>query len=129
MFKKNLYTGILILLLSMCTMTDILAAERQAGKITTRHNTTANNQAQTSTGTKATPGDTTQFSIQVEGQSNTIKINGKEMRSTADTTVKQNNIRVSGEGNTVTINQTDRKSEVVITQKGKNNHIQITQKK
>ena len=120
--KNNFYTGFLMILFSLYSITDILATERQNNAKAARNKTAERFQA------SASPLDTTQYSIQMEGQSNSIKINGKKMVSTCDTTEKQNNIRVRGEGNTIIINQTDQKSEVSVTQKGKNNQVKISQK-
>ena len=120
--KNNLYTGFLIILFSLYSITDNLATERQNNTKAARYKTAERFPA------SASPVDTTQYSIQMEGQSNSIKINGKKMVSTCDTTEKQNNIRVRGEGNTIIIKQTDRQSEVSVTQKGKNNQVKISQK-
>ena len=122
MIKSNLYTGLLIILLSFYSITDNLAIERQHQDSTARYKTATRYPA------RASPIDTTQYSIQMKGQSNSITINGKKMVSTCDTTEKQNNIRVRGEGNTIVINQTDRKSEVSVTQHGKSNQVKISQK-
>ena len=122
MIKNNFYTGFLVILFSLYSITDILATERQSRDSTARYKTAARYPA------RASPVDTTQYSIQMEGQSNSITINGKKLVSTCDTTENQNNIRVRGEGNTIIINQTDQKSEVSVTQKGKNNQVKISQK-
>jgi len=122
MIKNNLYTGFLVILLSLYSLTDIIANERQNRKEATWNKTEAKCLA------RASPEDTTQYSIQMEGQSNNITINGKKMVSTCDTTEKQNNIRVRGERNTIIINQTDQKSEVSVSQKGKRNQVKISQK-
>ncbi len=78
---------------------------------------------------RASPQDSSKFSVHIEGKSNVVKINDKLVENTNDTIPKPNSINVSGEGNTVTVNQTDQKSEVIVTQKGANNHVSITQKK
>ena len=127
MVKINFYTGFLALAISIYSISDILATERQQRKGTAKYKTMANYPARASPGSRASPEDTTQYSIRMEGQSNDITINGKKMGTTPDTTEKQNNIRVRGEGNTVTINQTDQTSEVNISQQGKNNRIKIIQ--
>ena len=123
MIKNNHYTGLLVILLSFYFITDNLATERQNQDSTTRYKTAARYPVRASPTT-----DTTQYSIQMKGQSNSVTINGKKMVSTCDTTEKQNNIRVRGGGNTIIINQTDRQSEVSVTQKGKNNQVKISQK-
>jgi len=120
--KNNLYTCFLIILFSLYLITDNLATERQNNTKAARYKTAERFPA------SASLVDTTQYSIQMEGQSNSLTINGKKMVSTCDTTEKQNNIRVRGEGNTIIIKQTDRQSEVSVTQKGKNNQIKISQK-
>lgn len=72
----------------------------------------------------------TQYSIQIKGQSNIVKVSGKVMKTTSDSTDAKNkiSIRVSGEGNTVLINQTKKKSEVKVLQNGGNNQVKILQK-
>ena len=122
MIKNNLYTGFLVILLSFYSITEIRATERQNRKTVEGNKTTVKCPA------IASPNDTTQYSIQMEGQLNSITINGKKMVSTCDTTEKQNNIRVRGERNTIIINQTDQKSEVSVSQKGKRNQVKISQK-
>ena len=122
MLKNNLYKGFMIILLSLYSITDIIATERQ------NRNGAAGYKTAERFPISASPVDTTQYSIQMEGQSNSITVNGKKMVSTCDTTENQNNIRVRGEGNTIIINQTDKKSEVSVTQKGKNNQVKISQK-
>ena len=122
MMKNNLYTGFLVILLSLYSVTDIKATEKQSRNGVGRNSSVAKCPA------RASPVDTTQYSIQMEGQSNSITINGKKMVSTCDTTEKQNNIRVRGEENTIIINRTDQKTEVSVTQKGKNNQVKISQK-
>jgi len=120
--KNNLYTCFLIILFSLYSITDNLATERQNSTKVVGYKTAERFPI------SASPVDTTQYSIQMEGQSNSLTINGKKMVSTCDTTEKQNNIRVRGEGNTIIIKQTDQKSEVSVTQKGKNNQVKISQK-
>jgi len=77
---------------------------------------------------RAPPADTLQFSVQINGQTNTVIINGKKMETTPDTITKKNRVFVSGQGNKISIIQDDQKSEVIITQQGKNNKINISQK-
>jgi len=50
------------------------------------------------------------------------------METTPDTITKKNRVFVSGQGNKISIIQDDQKSEVIITQQGKNNKINISQK-
>ena len=74
--------------------------------------------------------DSTQYSIQIKGRSNLVKVNGKVMKTTSNSPDTKNkiSIRVSGEGNTVLINRTDKKSKVNVLQKGRNNQIKISQR-
>ena len=76
------------------------------------------------------PSDSVQYSIWMKGQSSLVKVNGKVMKTTPDSTCRKqkNSIRVCGEGNTVLINRTDKKSKVNVRQKGENNHVNISQK-
>jgi len=120
MNKNKLYTGLLVLILSLCALTELSTIGMQQKKRTARYLTAASYPA------RASPGDSTNYSIQMKGQSNTVTINGEVVVSSCDTTEKQNNIRVEGEENTVTIKQTDQKSEMNITQKGKKNQIHIS---
>ncbi|MDD4968609.1 MAG: hypothetical protein PHT07_04185 [Paludibacter sp.] len=122
MNKNKLYTGLLILILSLCALTEISTIGMQQKKRTARYLTAASYPA------RASPGDSTNYSIRMKGRSNSVTINGKVVVSPCDTTEKQNNIRVHGEENTVTIEQTDQNSKVNITQQGKKNQIHITQK-
>jgi hypothetical protein len=74
--------------------------------------------------------NSTQYSIQIKGRSNLVKVNGKVMKTTSDSTDAKNKIsvRVSGEGNAVLINQTNKKSEVKVLQNRGNNQVKILQK-
>ena len=74
-----------------------------------------------------TPIDTSDYSIRIIGQTNSVTVNGVPMATTNDTTAKKNTIHVSGEGNTISVVQTNNKSEVIITQKGGNNKVIISQ--
>jgi len=129
MIKNNLYTGYLFLTLSLYSIADLSATDRQNRTGSVKYTTMANYPVNTSPGARASPGDTTEYSIQMEGESNTIILNGRILVTTPDTTEKANNIRVTGEGNKVILNQTDQPSEVNIVQKGKNNQIKISQTK
>jgi hypothetical protein len=122
MLKKNLFTFFLIFLFSLCTTTGSFATQRQKRKVSANYKTETNQPA------RASPADTTDYSVQINGSSNVVTLNGKIVPSTPDTTDKKNSIRVKGEGNTVSIIQTDHSSEVKITQKGKNNQVHVTQK-
>lgn len=73
--------------------------------------------------------DTSHYSIKVSGSTNCVKVNGKIMTSTTDSTNTNNKISVSGEGNTVSVIQSDRKSDVNIKQEGAHNHAIISQRK
>jgi environmental stress-induced protein Ves len=121
--KRVHYIFLVFLLLSSYSTTSSSAANRLQRKVLSNFKTKANQQ------TRAFPADSSLYSIQITGQSNTVKVNGEFMKTTPDTTDRKNKIRVSGEGNTVIVNEDDQKSEVIVTQKGKNNHIIITQKK
>ena len=120
--QNNNKTGLLILILSLCTLTEFSTSVMQQPNLAVHYLTAARYPA------RASPDDSTEYSIRVKGQSNTIIVNGKVVLATCDTTEKQNNIQVCGEGNTVTIKQTDQQSEVNINQQGKKNQIHIIQK-
>lgn len=76
---------------------------------------------------KASPADSVEYSIQIIGQSNIVKINDKLMKSSRDTIINKNKIIVSGAGNTVDIKHYNDKSEVNIRQQGNKNKIIIRQ--
>lgn len=73
--------------------------------------------------------DTAHFSIKISGSLNCVRVNDKLMTPTTDSTKKNNKITVTGEGNSVSVIQTNNKSEVIITQKGGNNKVIISQNK
>lgn len=135
LIKKIQNASCVILLISLCITSDFFAAKTQ------KQNELAKNKTIASHPARASPSDSCQYSVRIEGQSNTIIINDKIMVSTPDTTVKRNNIRVKGEGNTitviqndnksnrVTVNQNDTNSKVTISQNGSNNKIKISQNK
>lgn len=135
LIKKIQNASCVILLISLCITSDFFAAKTQ------KQNELAKNKTIASHPARASPADSCQYSVRIEGQSNTIIINDKIMVSTPDTTVKRNNIRVKGEGNTitviqndnksnrVTVNQNDTNSKVTISQNGSNNKIKISQNK
>jgi len=125
--KINLYGFFLVLLISLYATNYFSVSARQNRQGDARSDSTSIKLARASPESRASPGDSTKCSIKMNGQSNTIILNGKVLVSTPDSTTKRNNIRVRGEGNTVTIHQTDRTSEVTVTQKGKNNQIKISQ--
>jgi len=122
MMQNNNNTGLLFLILSLCTLTEFSTTWMQQPKHAVHYLTAASYPA------RASPDDSTQYSIRIKGQSNSIIVNGKVIVATCDTTQKQNNIQVRGDGNTVTIKQTDQQSEVNINQQGKKNQIHIIQK-
>jgi len=123
MIKKILYTLFVLSLFFLYSIMEDSAAGRLKEKISFSHETSENNLA------RASPPDTSsQYSVQINGPSNTVTINGKIVQSTPDTTDKKNSIRVSGEGNQVSIIQTDHSSEVTVSQKGSNNQVHISQK-
>jgi len=125
--KNNLYGGFLVLLISLYTTTYFSVSAKQNRQSDARSDSTSIKLARASPVSRAFPGDSTQCSIKMNGQSNTIILNGKVLVSTPDSTEKRNNIRVTGEGNTVILHQTDQTSEVTVTQIGKNNQIKISQ--
>ena len=115
-------TGILSLLLSASSIIDCAAYESQKQKGPTQFKTAADQPA------RASPGDTTNFSVQINGKANIVTVNGKILPTNPDTSNNQNKIYVEGEGNTITILQTNHRLEVKVTQKGNNNKISISQK-
>ena len=133
MIKKIHTISGLILLIGLCLTTDLCTAETQKQKGLANYKTTANHPA------RASPLDTCQHEIQIDGQSNVVTINDRIMVSSPDSTVKQNNIRVKGEGNTITVLQNDNKSnsvtviqndtnsKVTVSQSGSNNKVKISQ--
>lgn len=120
--EKILIKGILVLLLNVLTTIHCSGIEEQ------KRQGHSNCKTEINESTRGSPADTCQYSIQVKGKSNVVKVNNKIMKSTPDTTQKQNNLSVAGEGNRISIIQTDNQSQVSIAQKGKNNRISITQK-
>jgi len=127
--KNNIYAVFLALVISICVLSDISATGRQKRKEADKYKTLACYPARSIPDSIAFPEDTTQYSIRMKGQRNTITMNGKKVIATTDTTEKQNSIRVIGMGNKISINQPDQKSKANITQQGKNNRIQISQHK
>ncbi|HEY6914857.1 MAG TPA: hypothetical protein VI413_09295 [Paludibacter sp.] len=135
LIKKIQNAGCLILLISLCITSDFFAAETQ------KQNELAKNKTIASHPARASPVDSCQYSVQIDGQSNIVIINDKIMVSTPDTAAKQNNIRVTGKGNTIRIIQDDNKSnqitviqndtnsKVIIFQSGNNNQTKISQNK
>jgi len=116
-------TGFLSLLLIISSIIDYSAYEMQKQKGHAKFITAANQP------TRASPADTSNISVLINGKANTVTVNGEILPSNPDTTNNKNKIYVDGEGNTITIIQTDQKSEVKVTQKGNNNKISISQKK
>ncbi len=123
--KQIHITGILSLLLSISSIIDCAAYETQNRKGSVKFKTAADQPARASPA-RASPEDTINISVQINGQYNEVKVNGKTLPINTDT--NQNKITVDGEGNTITIIKTDQKSEVKVTQKGNNNKISISQK-
>jgi len=76
---------------------------------------------------RGSPTDSAQWSIQMNGTSNTLKINDKEYEISSDTGNNQDSIQVNGTCNSITIRQSDQQSKVSISQQGKNNKISIIQ--
>lgn len=123
----------LVLLISLYATADFYAEVIQNQCEPNKHKITSTHLA------RASPADSCQYSVQIDGKSNTIIINDKVMVSTPDTTGKRNNIRVKGEGNTITVIQTDNKSNcvtviqndtnsnVTVSQRGNNNKVKISQ--
>ena len=78
---------------------------------------------------KASPKDSTEYSIQIDGQDNIVIVNGKVVTHNSDTITNKNKIFVSGDGNEVNIKSSGNKSEVMIHQQGNKNQINIIQNK
>ena len=78
---------------------------------------------------KASPQDSTEYSIQIDGKDNTVIVNGRLMKNTPDSISKNGKIYVRGKGNIVNIKNSETKSEVIIHQKGNKNQINIIQNK
>ena len=133
--KKIQNAGCMILLISLCITSDFFAVETQ------KQNEFAKNKTIASHPARASPADSCQYSVQIDGQSNIVIINDKIMVSSPDTATKQNNIRVTGKGNTITVIQNDNKSnrvtviqndtnsKVTVSQSGNNNKVKISQNK
>ncbi len=120
---KKIYAASLILLLTFCATDKSWAGESQKHKATTKSNT------QVSPKINLAPVDTAYYSIEVNGQTNSVKINNVPVQSTTGKSDRQNTIMVNGEGNSVSVNQDNQKSKVTISQNGNNNQISITQNK
>lgn len=125
---KNKYVSLLLIVLSLYTITvcDVCKSQSQRKVVNSLTEKNPLNRSPDD----SIQSDSTQYSIQIKGQSNIVKVNGKVMKTTLDSlnAQKKISIRVSGEGNTVLINRTDKKSEVNILQKGRNNQVKILQK-
>jgi len=120
--KKIKYIVFLIVLFFMCSATLSPLSQRQKQKDSARYKT------EVSPAPRAPPADSTEYSVQINGQTNSVIINGKKMETTPDSIDRKNRVFVSGEGNKVSIILDDHKSEVTISQQGKNNKINISQK-
>jgi hypothetical protein len=113
----------LLIFLSLCAITESYAREKQKRKAT------ATSKTESIQLTNASSLDTTQYSIQVNGKANSVKINNETVQSTTCKIGKPNNIHISGEGNSVSVSQDNKNSKVNISQNGNNNQISITQRK
>jgi hypothetical protein len=113
----------LIIFLSLCTVPESYAGQKQKRKVT------AASKTESIQLTNASSLDTSQYSIQVNGKENSVKINNEPVQSTTGKTGKQNTILVNGEGNTVSVSQDNNNSKVNISQNGNNNQISIMQPK
>jgi hypothetical protein len=125
---KNRYVSLLLIVLSLYTITlcEVCKSSPQQKVV---NSLTEKNPLNRSPDDSIQP-DSIQYSIQIKGRSNLVKVNGKVMKTTPDSIDTKNkiSIRVSGEGNRVLINRTDKKSEVNILQNGRNNQVKISQK-
>lgn len=131
--KMTQIKSCLVFLISLYATADFYAVEMQKQCEPNKHKITSTHPA------RASPADSCQYSVQIDGKSNTVIVNDKVMVSTQDTTVKRNNIRVKGEGNTitviqddnntncVTVIQNDTNSNVTVSQRGNNNIVKISQ--
>lgn len=112
----------MILLVSLCITSDFFAAKKQ------NQNEFAKNKTSASHPARASPMASCQYSIQINGHSNTVIVNEKIMLSNPDTVAKPNNIRITGKGNTISITQNDNKSNrVTVTQNDTNSKVTISQ--
>lgn len=131
--KTTQIKSCLVLLIVLYATADLSAAVIQDQCEPNKYKITSTHPA------RASPADSCQNSVQIDGKSNTVIINDKVMVSTPDTTGKRNNIRVKGEGNTITVIQNDNKSNCVtviqndtnsnltVSQSGNNNKVKISQ--
>ena len=118
---KKIFACFLLSLLSLYAVTGCSASERPAQK------KSPGSQNQVPRLTNVSPVDTAQYSVQVNGETNTVKINNQPVKTTKGLAGKQNTITINGEGNTVSVNKDTEKSKVNISQNGNNNHVTITQ--
>ncbi|SHF00344.1 hypothetical protein SAMN05444405_104205 [Bacteroides luti] len=125
---KNRYVSLPLIVLSLYTITVCEACKSQPQQKVV--NSLTENDPLNRSPDDSIQSDSIQYSIQIKGRSNLVKVNGKVMKTTLDSTYTKNkiSIRVSGEGNTVLINRTDKKSKVTVLQKGRNNQIKISQR-
>ncbi|MBP1631594.1 MAG: hypothetical protein H6Q15_2487 [Bacteroidetes bacterium] len=125
---KNKYVRLLLIVLSLYTITvcDVCKSQSQQKVVNSLTEKNPLNRSPDD----SIQSDSTQYSVLIKGRSNIVRINGKIVKATQDSTDSQKeiSIRVSGEGNSVLINQTDKKSEVNVLQKGENNQVKISQK-
>ncbi|NDP22930.1 MAG: hypothetical protein GZ091_17900 [Paludibacter sp.] len=119
--NKIQITSYIVLLISWFATTNFNAAEKNKLKELVKHNIVINHPA------RASPADTSQYSIQIDGKSNTVIINDTIMVTSRDTTVKRNNIRVKGEGNTITVLQNDKTNSVSVIQNDSNSKVSVSQ--
>lgn len=120
---KKIYAASLILLLTFC------ATDKSWADVAQKHKATTKSKTQVNPKINLAPVDTAYYLIEVNGQTNSVKINNEPVQTTTGKSGKQSTIRVNGEGNSVSVNQDNKNSKVNISQNGNNNQISITQQK
>ena len=106
---KNRYVSLLLIAFSLCAITVCDVCKSQSPQKIA--NSSTEKDPLNRSPDDSIQSDSAKFSIWIKGQSNLVKVNGKVMKTTPDSTDRQhkNSIRVCGEGNTVLINRTDKK--------------------
>lgn len=118
---KNILIIIILIFLSISLSNYIVGQQKSPTNLSQK----------TDTLTPVLPVDSSLFYVKIRGKYNIVKVNGKIMTSTADSSRNnsKNKIYVAGEGNSVSVTQSTNNSEMIITQKGGNNKVIILQNK
>lgn len=119
--EKRLITGLLILLFSINVSGKQNTERKQVDKGYRNGNTAANEPIRGSPQRKMS-------SIEIEGNSSSVKVNNKLIEIAQDTLGNKDTILIDDAGNRISIQQKMHSSKVIISQKGNRNQISIIQK-